>query len=84
MSEYYAPLHDMQFVLKELAGLEQVAQLPGCEEASPELVDAVLEEAARFATEILSPLNWPGDQEGARWHDKTVTIPAGPQHAQQW
>ena len=77
MSEYIAPLRDMQFVLRELAGLEQVAQLPGCEEATPDLVDAVLEEAARFAEEVLSPLNWPGDQEGARWHDKTVTMPAG-------
>ncbi|MCM8611322.1 acyl-CoA dehydrogenase [Accumulibacter sp.] len=77
MSEYIAPVRDMQFVLKELAGLEQVAQLPGCEEATPDLVDAILEEAARFAEEVLSPLNWPGDQEGARWHDKTVTMPAG-------
>ncbi|MEF8714959.1 MAG: acyl-CoA dehydrogenase C-terminal domain-containing protein [Accumulibacter sp.] len=77
MSEYFAPLRDMQFVLKELAGLERVAELPGCEEATPDLVDAVLEEAARFATEVLSPLNWSGDQEGARWHDKTVTMPAG-------
>ena len=77
MSEYFAPLRDMQFVLKELAGLEQVAQLPGCEEATADLVDAVLEEAARFATEILSPLNWPGDQEGAKWHDKEVTMPPG-------
>ena len=77
MSEYIAPVRDMQFVLRELAGLEQVAQLPGCEEATPDLVDAVLEEAARFAEEVLSPLNWPGDQEGARWHNKTVTMPAG-------
>ena len=77
MSEYIAPVRDMQFVLKELAGLEQVAQLPGCEEATPDLVDAVLEEAARFAEEVLSPLNYPGDQEGARWHDKAVTMPAG-------
>ncbi|HMV05888.1 MAG TPA: acyl-CoA dehydrogenase [Accumulibacter sp.] len=77
MSEYYAPLRDMQFVLKELAGLDAVAQLPGCEEATPDLVDAVLEEAARFALEVLSPLNYPGDQEGATWHDKAVTMPAG-------
>jgi len=77
MSEYIAPVRDMQFVLKELAGLEQVAQLPGCEEATPDLVDAVLGEAARFAEEVLSPLNYPGDQEGARWHDKVVTMPAG-------
>ncbi|MEF8706443.1 MAG: acyl-CoA dehydrogenase, partial [Candidatus Accumulibacter sp. UW27] len=68
---------DMQFVLKELAGLEQVAQLPTCEEATPDLVDAVLEEAAKFAEQVLSPLNWSGDQEGAKWHDKAVIMPAG-------
>jgi alkylation response protein AidB-like acyl-CoA dehydrogenase len=77
MSEYIAPIRDMQFVLKELAGLDEVAQLPGCEEATPDLVDAVLEEAGRFAEEVLSPINWSGDQEGARWHDKAVTMPAG-------
>ncbi len=77
MSEYIAPIRDMQFVLKELAGLEQVAQLPGCEEATPDLVDAVLEEAAKFAEGVLSPLNIPGDREGAKWHDKTVTMPNG-------
>jgi alkylation response protein AidB-like acyl-CoA dehydrogenase len=77
MSEYIAPIRDMQFVLKELAGLEQVAQLPGCEEATPDLVDAVLEEAARFAEGVLSPLNIPGDREGARWHEKSVTMPKG-------
>jgi hypothetical protein len=60
MSEYFAPIRDMQFVLKELAGLDEVAQLPGCEEATPDLVDAVLEEAAKFAEEVLSPLNWSG------------------------
>jgi len=81
MSEYIAPIRDMQFVLKELAGLEQIAQLPGCEEATPDLVDAVLEEAAKFAEGVLSPLNFPGDQEGAKWsdagHDKIVTMPKG-------
>jgi 3-(methylthio)propanoyl-CoA dehydrogenase len=77
MSEYIAPIRDMQFVLKELAGLEQVSQLPGCEEATPDLVDAILEEAAKFAEGVLSPLNIPGDQEGARWHDKQVTMPKG-------
>ncbi|MBL8374143.1 acyl-CoA dehydrogenase [Accumulibacter sp.] len=83
MSEYVAPIRDMRFVLKELAGVEDVAQLPGCEEATLDLVDAVLEEAAKFAEEVLSPLNWPGDQEGARWHDKAVTMPAGFKEAYQ-
>ena len=59
MSEYRAPIRDMQFVLKELAGLDEVIQLPGCEEASADVVDAILEEAARFAEEVLSPLNDP-------------------------
>ncbi|MDQ5882092.1 MAG: 3-(methylsulfanyl)propanoyl-CoA dehydrogenase [Pseudomonadota bacterium] len=83
MSEYIAPIRDMQFVLKELAGIEQVAQLPGCEEATPDLVDAVLEEAAKFAEGVLSPLNIPGDQEGAKWHDKAVTMPKGFKEAYQ-
>ncbi|MFC5303052.1 acyl-CoA dehydrogenase C-terminal domain-containing protein [Azospira restricta] len=83
MSEYIAPVRDMQFVLKELAGLERLSQLPGCEEATPDLVDAVLEEAAKFAEGVLSPLNVPGDQEGARWHDKAVTMPKGFREAYQ-
>ena len=57
MSEYVAPLREMRFVMQELAGLEQVVSLPGCEEASPDVVDAILEEAAKFAGEVLSPLN---------------------------
>ena len=56
----------MQFVLNELAGLEQVAKLPGFEDATPDTVDAILEEAAKFATEVLDPLNAAGDREGAK------------------
>jgi alkylation response protein AidB-like acyl-CoA dehydrogenase len=67
----------MQFALNALAGLEQVSQLPGCEDATPDLVDAVLEEAAKFAEGVLSPLNWSGDREGASWADKSVTMPKG-------
>ncbi|MBW8904275.1 MAG: acyl-CoA dehydrogenase N-terminal domain-containing protein, partial [Betaproteobacteria bacterium] len=50
MSTYQAPLKDIKFVLHELAGLPEVAKLPGYEEASPDTVDAILEEAAKFAT----------------------------------
>ena len=67
----------MQFVLKELAGLEELAKLPGCEEAAPDVVDAVLEEAAKFAEEVLSPLNASGDKEGARFSEGKVTTPKG-------
>ncbi len=77
MSEYVAPVRDMMFVLRELAGLERVAALPGCAEVTPDLVEAILDEAGRFAREVLSPLNATGDREGARWHDRQVTMPAG-------
>src|SRR5262249_5972881 len=57
---------EMQFVMNELAGLEQVATLPGFGDATPDTVAAILEEAAKFATEVLDPLNAVGDREGAR------------------
>jgi acyl-CoA dehydrogenase len=67
----------MQFVLKELAGLEQVAKLPGCEDASAELVDQVLEESGRFCAEVLAPLNQSGDLVGSKWDQGRVTTPKG-------
>jgi alkylation response protein AidB-like acyl-CoA dehydrogenase len=77
MAEYTAPLRDMKFAIKELVGLEAVSSLPGCEEVSPDLVDAVLEEAGKFATGVLSPLNWPGDRNGCKLQDAVVTTPPG-------
>ncbi len=77
MSEYSAPLNDMRFVMRELAGLEQIVALPGYEEATPDVVDAILDEAARFAGEVLSPLNRVGDTNGAKWKDKAVTTTPG-------
>ena len=77
MSEYRAPIRDMQFVLKELAGLDEIVALPGCEEASADVVDAVLEEAAKFAEGVLSPLNAIGDRAGARFEAGQVTMPKG-------
>ena len=78
MSTYHAPLADMQFVLNELAGLSQVASLPGFEDASPETVTAILDEASRFATEVLDPLNASGDHEGSKLlPDGSVQTPAG-------
>ena len=77
MSAYVAPLQDMRFVLKELAGLDQVAKLPGCEDASAELVDQILEESGRFCAEVLAPLNQSGDLEGSKWDNGRVTTPKG-------
>jgi alkylation response protein AidB-like acyl-CoA dehydrogenase len=77
MSSYAAPLKDMRFVLKELAGLSQVAKLPGYQDATPDTVDAILEEASKFASEVLDPLNYSGDQEGSIWKDGAVATPKG-------
>src|SRR5574343_1891246 len=84
MSEYVAPLKDMRFVMQELAGLDQVVALPGCEEATPDVVDAILEEAAKFSNGVLSPLNTVGDRNGAKWsQDKTVKSSPGFKEAYQ-
>ncbi len=77
MSAYQAPLKDMRFVLNELAGLAAVAKLPGYQDATPDTVDAILEEASKFASEILDPINYSGDQEGSVWKDGAVTTPKG-------
>ena len=77
MSAYTAPLKDMRFVLNELAGLSEVAKLPGYEEATPDTVDAILEEAAKFASGVLDPLNRSGDEEGSVWKDGNVRTPKG-------
>jgi len=77
MSAYTAPLKEMRFVLNELAGLSEVAKLPGYEEATPDVVDAILEEAGKFSSEVLDPINYSGDQEGSVWKDGAVTTPKG-------
>ncbi|HRP97381.1 MAG TPA: acyl-CoA dehydrogenase [Rhodocyclaceae bacterium] len=77
MSNYTAPVRDMQFVMRELAGLDEVAQLPGCEEVSADLVDAILDEASKFAGGVLAPLNRIGDQEGAKWRNGEVATASG-------
>jgi 3-(methylthio)propanoyl-CoA dehydrogenase len=74
---YVAPLKDMLFVINELAGLSEVNALPGCEDASPETVEAVLEENAKFCSEVVAPLNVIGDKEPSYWHDGKVTTTKG-------
>jgi alkylation response protein AidB-like acyl-CoA dehydrogenase len=77
MIPYSPPLADMRFALDELAGLPQIAGLPGCEQASADLVDAVLEEAAKLARDVLAPLNDVGDRERARLENGVVRTPTG-------
>jgi acyl-CoA dehydrogenase len=67
----------MQFVIDEIAGLEQIAGLPGFEDATPDLVSAVLEQAGVLANEVISPLNHPGDQHGTRIENNVVVSPPG-------
>jgi 3-(methylsulfanyl)propanoyl-CoA dehydrogenase len=77
MSTYAAPIRDMKFVINELVGLDQISALPGCEEVTPDLVDAVLEEAGKFAAGVLDPLNKAGDRTGARLDNNVVTAAPG-------
>jgi len=79
MPEYKAPLKDIEFVMNDVLDFEQhYASLPGGEEATPDLVNAILAEAAKFSEEVLSPLNQIGDQQGCTRHDDgSVTTPDG-------
>jgi hypothetical protein len=74
---YVAPLKDMLFNLKYVADIEQIAQLPGFEDAGFETAQAVLEEAAKFNQDVLSPLNWEGDKNPSSWKDGVVTATPG-------
>ena len=74
---YAAPIKDMQFVLEELCDLDAIAGLPGLEDATPDTVAAILEEAARFAGEVLAPLNRAGDLAGLGFENGRVTTPEG-------
>jgi 3-(methylthio)propanoyl-CoA dehydrogenase len=77
MTTYRAPIRDMQFVINELVGLDGLAALPGYEEVTAELTEAVLEEAAKIAGEVLAPLNKPGDEQGASLTERGVRAADG-------
>ena len=74
---YKAPLKDMLFNIQHLAQIDQIAQLPGFEDAGFETAQAVLEEAAKFNEGVLSPLNWDGDKNPSSWKDGVVTTTPG-------
>jgi len=77
VSDYAAPLADMRFALKEVVGLADIAALPGCEQAAPDLVDQVLDEAAKLAGDVIAPLNAIGDRERSRLENGVVRTPSG-------
>ena len=74
---YTAPIKDMLFVMKELAGLEGIATLPGFEDANLDTAQAVLEESAKLCGEVLAPLNVEGDRNPSSWKDGAVTATPG-------
>ena len=78
---YQAPIKDMLFVMQELAGIGQVAALPGFEDYDLDTAQAVLEESAKFCQDIVAPLNWEGDRNPSSFQDGQVTTTPGFQQA---
>ncbi|MEE8286992.1 MAG: acyl-CoA dehydrogenase family protein, partial [Gammaproteobacteria bacterium] len=77
MPVYNAPLEDMKFVLHELLADEQLQGLPGNEDFTPDVLDAVLDEAGRFCEAVLQPLNRSGDEQGCRLENGVVRTADG-------
>jgi alkylation response protein AidB-like acyl-CoA dehydrogenase len=78
---YAAPIGEMRFTLDAIAELPQIARLPGYEEATPDLVAAILEEAGKLAGDVIAPLNHSGDREGSVFENGVVRTPEGFQDA---
>lgn len=84
MPDYKAPLRDIKFVMNELLDSEQhYANLEGAEDATPDMIDAIIGEGAKFCEQVLSPLNQVGDQEGCTWSEDGVKTPTGFKEAYQ-
>ncbi|MDA0995157.1 MAG: acyl-CoA dehydrogenase [Proteobacteria bacterium] len=77
MAEYVPPLKDMRFALRELAGLDRILALSAFADVDVGTVDQVLEEAGRFASDVLAPLNVPGDHAGCHVENKAVVVAGG-------
>jgi len=74
---YTAPLKDMLFNIKHLARIDEIAKLPGFEDAGYDTAQAVLEEAAKFNEQVVAPLNWDGDRNPSSWKDGQVSTTPG-------
>ena len=80
---YKAPVRDLTFVLNEVLEIDRYSNQPGFAEVSSDLVQQILEEGAKFAEEVIAPLNKVGDQEGCKWDNGKVTGPTGWKEAYQ-
>jgi len=76
MTDYQAPLKQMRFTIEHLTGLKEVTALPDFESVDADTIDSVLEEAGKFASGVLGPTNWLGDQQGVRVVNDSVQVPA--------
>ncbi len=74
---YRAPVKDMLFCMRDLAGLDEVAKLPGFEDAGTDTAQAVLEECAKLNETVIAPLNWEGDRNPSSFRDGAVTTTPG-------
>jgi len=77
MTTYQAPLSDMIFDIFELSGMSEISTLPGYEDVTPDLVEAILGEAGKLGAEILAPLNKTGDEQGCKLENGVVRSPNG-------
>ena len=84
MSDYKAPLRDIRFIQNELLNYpEHYTKLPDAQDATPDMVDTILDEAAKFCEQVLAPLNAVGDEQGCVFNNGEVTTPAGFKEAYQ-
>lgn len=78
MTRYRAPVEDSLFILNDVLQVQKYNNLPGFADATPDMIEAILEEAGKLAEEVVHPLNATGDKEGCTWQeDHTVTTPTG-------
>jgi alkylation response protein AidB-like acyl-CoA dehydrogenase len=77
MADYKAPVKDMQFILENISRMPELAQFATFEDATPDMVSAILEEAGRVSAEVLAPTNVVGDEQGVKLENGTVNIPDG-------
>jgi 3-(methylthio)propanoyl-CoA dehydrogenase len=75
MTDYYAPVLQMRFTIEHLADLPEVTALPDFSSVDGDTVQAVLEEAAKFAGGVLAPINWLGDRQGVKVENDAVVVP---------